>query len=327
MKAAMLKRLFKAIGDADDPTLHKLAASIADDERKKGHLPLALQLSDLIARPAAARQEAPSPRPSLTVLPSGRGKDSFVTLVGPEALRHHMVLPPSTERRFHRIEAEFAARDRLAAVGLLPRRKILFYGPPGCGKSLGAERLAWNLGLPLLRVRFDTIVSSLFGETAANLRSVFVAAERQPCVLFLDECDFVAKSRTSGNDVGEAQRVVNALLQLLDEYRAPGLLVAATNLSQMLDPALFRRFDEILEVPPPGAEQILSLLQGTLARMPVRRGVDLTALASSLVGTSAAFVVKAAEDAVKAAVLAGERAVAKDHLTQAIDESRRPPGS
>lgn len=324
MNAILLKRLVKAIGDAGDPTLHKLALSLVEDERRKGHGPLAAQLDELLSRPpsnTAARNVAP---PSLAVLPSARAKDSLLSVIEPSQLRHHMVLPAATEARFQRIEAEYAARDRLAALGLLPRRKVLLYGPPGCGKSLGAERLAWNLGLPLLRIRFDAIVSSLFGETAANLRSVFAAAERQPCVLLLDECDFVAKSRTTGNDVGEAQRVVNALLQLLDEYKAPGLLVAATNLDQMLDPALFRRFDEVLELPPPGKDQIVVLLRSTLARMAVSRAVDLEALADAFVGYSAAFVVKAAEDAIKAAVLAGERSVTEAHIRQSLAELRRP---
>ncbi len=324
MNAILLKRLVKAIGDTGDPTLHKLAVSLVEDERRKGHGPLATQLDELLARPGSGAGGRNVAAPSLAVLPSARAKDSLLTVIEPGQLRHHMILPQATEARFQRIEAEYAARDRLAALGLLPRRKVLFYGPPGCGKSLGAERLAWNLGLPLLRIRFDAIVSSLFGETAANLRSVFAAAERQPCVLLLDECDFVAKSRTAGNDVGEAQRLVNALLQLLDEYKAPGLLVAATNLDQMLDPALFRRFDEVLEVPPPGKDQIEVLLRSTLARMPIRKGVDLDALAAELVGTSAAFVVKAAEDAIKAAVLAGDRSVTEAHMRQSVAEMRRP---
>lgn len=325
MKADLLKRLAKAIGEAGDPTLQKLGATIVDEQRKLGHGALAARLEELLARPPEGQPFRDLSRPNLAVLAPAKGKDPFVSVISPEELRHHMVLPPATEARFARIEAEFAARDRLAAIGLMPRRKILFYGPPGCGKSLGAERLAWNLGLPVLRVRFDSIVSSLFGETATNLRSVFVAAERQPCVLLLDECDFVAKSRTYGNDVGEAQRVVNALLQLLDEYKAPGLLVAATNLDKTLDPALFRRFDEVLEVPPPGKQQILTLLRGTLARMPVRRGVDLDAIADTLTGASAAVVVKAAEDAVKAAVLGGDKSVDERHLVQSIQELRRSP--
>jgi SpoVK/Ycf46/Vps4 family AAA+-type ATPase len=120
----------------------------------------------------------------------------LATIIPKEALEHHMVLPVATEERFSRIEREYAARERLGAWGLKPRKTILLYGPPGCGKSLGAKRLAWNTGLPLLKVRFDALISSYFGESAANLRAVFVAARERPCVLLLDECDFIARSRT-----------------------------------------------------------------------------------------------------------------------------------
>lgn len=109
---------------------------------------------------------------------------------------------------------------------------------------MSAERIAWNLGLPLLKVRFDSLLSSYFGESASNLRMVFDYCKNEPVVLLLDECDFIAKSRTTAQDVGEVPRIVNMLLTLLDEYDAPGLVIATTNLKVSLDEALFRRFDD-----------------------------------------------------------------------------------
>jgi SpoVK/Ycf46/Vps4 family AAA+-type ATPase len=234
-----------------------------------------------------------------------------------------MVLPEATEARFARVESEFAARDRLATFGLRPRKTILLYGPPGCGKSLGAKRLAWTTGLPLLKVRFDVLISSYFGESAANLRSIFAAAKERPCVLLLDECDFIARSRTNSKDIGEASRIVNALLQLMEEYDAPGLLVATTNIEASLDSALFRRFDDVFLVPPPGSHEIEQLLKLTLSGVKLETPIPWDEYAGLLAGASAATVVKAAQNAAKAAVLTGRESVTKANLKQSIAELQR----
>jgi SpoVK/Ycf46/Vps4 family AAA+-type ATPase len=227
-----------------------------------------------------------------------------------------MVLPAATEERFARIESEYAARERLFQHGLRPRKTILLYGPPGCGKSLGAKRLAWNTGLPLMKVRFDALISSFFGESAINLRTIFTAAKELPCVLLLDECDFIARSRTNTKDIGEASRIVNSLLQLMEDYDAPGLLVATTNVESSLDSALFRRFDEVFFVPLPSAEEIHK------AEM-----INWDRVVEQLSGASSAMVVKAAQDAAKAAVLGEKKGVTESLLLQAVAELKRNENS
>jgi SpoVK/Ycf46/Vps4 family AAA+-type ATPase len=254
---------------------------------------------------------------------SRRHGESLATLLTTDALEHHMVLPPAVEERFARIESEYAARDRLRTFGLKPRKTILLYGPPGCGKSLGAKRLAWNTGLPLMKVRFDVLISSYFGESATNLRAIFFAAKERPCVLLLDECDFIARSRINSKDIGEASRIVNSLLQLMEEYDAPGLLVATTNVESSLDPALFRRFDDVFMVPLPGPVEVERLLRMTLATVKLAEPINWAALVEHLTGASAAMVVKAAQDAAKAAVLSGKQLVTQANLLQAIAEQRR----
>ena len=327
MNADIIRRVVRAIADGSQEDLHRLATKIVEDERRTGHGKLADQLDAILKAPRRRSDVRATSSPSgksLKELPlSRRLGESLATLERPESLEHHMVLPRATEERFARIEAEYAARERLGAYGLRPRRTVLLYGPPGCGKSLGANRLAWSTGLPLMKVKFDALLSSFFGESAANLRSIFSAAKEMPCVLLLDECDFIARSRTNSRDIGEAARIVNSLLQLMEEYDAPGLLVATTNIESSLDSALFRRFDEVFVVPLPGPEQIEKLLRMTLSAIRIEGSVDWAALVRRLQGAPAAMVVKAARDAAKAAVLIGRRTVSEANLLQAIDDLQK----
>ena len=199
----------------------------------------------------------------------------------------------------------------------------MLYGPPGCGKTLGAKRLAWNTGLPLMKVHFDVLVSSYFGESATNLRAVFEAASERPCVLLLDECDFIARARTDSKDIGEVSRIVNTLLQLMEEYNAPGLLVATTNIEKSLDHALFRRFDDVFRVPLPGKTEIEKLLRMSLSGVELHGSVKWSVLVENLEGLSAAFVVKAAESAAKSALLCGKKTVEQSHLLESVSELKR----
>jgi SpoVK/Ycf46/Vps4 family AAA+-type ATPase len=155
---------------------------------------------------------------------------------------------------------------------------------------------------------------------------VFVAAKERPCVLLLDECDFIARSRITSKDIGEASRIVNSLLQLMDEYDAPGLLVATTNVESSLDLALFRRFDEVFLVPPPGSAEVDRLLKVTLSAVQTAESIDWNRMVNQLLGMSAAMVVKAAQDAAKAVVLSGKKVVTEDHLKDAIAELKRTDG-
>ncbi|MFN9399830.1 MAG: AAA family ATPase, partial [Dolichospermum sp.] len=209
MKGELLKRFFRAIASSDQEAIDKLTYLVIEEERSKGHTLLADQLENItkkkpkdqspdlikpVSSLANATQTTGENLQGLSELPtSKRFNLPLVTTIPRDKLRHYMVLPEKIEKRFQRIEREYAARDRLAHHGLRYRQKILLYGLPGCGKTLGAERLAWNTGLPLLKVRFDAMVSSFLGETASNLRLVFEDAAKNPCLLFLDECDSIAK--------------------------------------------------------------------------------------------------------------------------------------
>jgi SpoVK/Ycf46/Vps4 family AAA+-type ATPase len=344
VKADLLERVFRAIATDDEVAVGRLLDTIVREERKKGHIILADRLENItksktktLTRQTDRRSTPTNPAPtaaatnlqSLTELPnSKRSQLPLLTAIPREQLRHHTILPAAVEQRFQRIEREYAARDRLAHHGFHYKQKILLYGLPGCGKTMSAERLAWNTGLPLLKVRFDTMVSSYLGETATNLREIFEVASKNPCLLFLDECDSLAKSREDNNEVGEMKRVVNTFLQILDEYHtSSGLLVAATNLDKSLDMAVWRRFDDAIKVPKPTATELEALLKQTLITMS-KGSIEWHSIVAKMQGFSAAQAVRVAQDAAKRAILDSrietlrerEELVIPEHLEAAIQE-------
>ena len=171
-----------------------------------------------------------------------------------------IILSPSIRTRLDDFENTIKIKDKLDSLGMPFNMSLLLYGPPGCGKTSIASFIANKLDLPLVTARLDTLISSLLGNTAKNLRRIFDYAQRQPCVLFLDEFDAIAKARDDQHELGELKRVVNSLLQNMDAYCQNGILVAATNRQELLDGAIWRRFQTVIEVPKPQEDEIILLL-------------------------------------------------------------------
>jgi ATP-dependent 26S proteasome regulatory subunit len=162
-------------------------------------------------------------------------------------LEYEPIWPPAIQSALNTVIEERNAALKLRQAGLEPIRAILFEGPPGVGKTLASQWLARELGLPLLTLDLATVMSSLLGKTGSNIKAVVDYARSFPCVLLLDEFDSVAKRRDDERDVGELKRLVTVLLQAIDEWPSTSLLVAATNHPDLLDPAVWRRFD--LKIP------------------------------------------------------------------------------
>ena len=322
----ILKRLFRSIDGQPDDDIVKVAYDIVKDEFDKGHHLLSRQLKAILDQNVTTSKKLDNQLKDIFSNTSRKhnNKDFPLAVQIPrDELRHHMVLSEEIESKFSRIEKEFVARERLANHGLKPKQKILFFGPPGCGKSMGAERLAWNIGLPFYKVRFEAVISSYLGESLINLKKLFDGVNSFPCVLLLDEFDIIAKSRNYGHDVGEMHRLVNMVLFLLEEYNAPGLLIATTNLETSLDKAVFRRFDEVVEIKKPREEEILKLLQMTLSSTKISDQVNLVDYVNQLLGFSSAEIVKIAQNVKKLSVINNIDKIDKQSFDKIINETIR----
>lgn len=314
MNSTQLRRLFKAIADNDNETINDMANLLIEEEMKKGHNKVANNLKKILKESNTRNKDE-----KMVQLPVSRRYNQTLAVEIPfNQLQHNMILNEQTENRFKKIEKEYLAKERLSKYNLRPKTKILLYGPSGCGKTLGAQRLAWNLGLPLIKVKFDAIISSFLGESTANLRAVFEMSQQKPCILLLDECDFIAKARNLGQDVGEIPRIVNMLLMLLDEYKAPGLLIATTNLEKSLDNALFRRFDDVIEIKKPEEVEIKRIFDMTLSAMKVEKNINWDMIVEKVKGMSAANIVTIAENAAKESVLEGNVIITQKYIENAI---------
>jgi SpoVK/Ycf46/Vps4 family AAA+-type ATPase len=317
-----LKALFRAFGEGDELAFRRAALQIIEEEEGKQHLALARDLRRLVSGStdvtiAEAVQLPPPPT-------DREGQWSLAEVRMPSRHLEELVLPGHLEGQLRSVAREFAVWDKLDSFGLPRRQRILFYGPPGCGKTTAAEGLAAELGLPLLLVRLDAVVSSYLGETASNLRRVFDYASSGSWVVLLDEFDALGKSRDDSLEHGEIKRLLNAFLQMLDSFRGRSLLIAATNHEHLLDAALWRRFDEAVKFPRPTTHQIRRILR---LRLPGdrRQGIDIEAVASRLKGLPHAAVEKAAWDALRFAVIDGRsRALAAD-MERAVEGVKGRP--
>lgn len=263
--------------------------------------------------------------PSLPLIPLKLTKNAafsnLVEVVIPRHTREQLVLSPHNIRTFIGLMEEFRGGDLLRRHGLTVRSKLLFCGPPGCGKTLTAEVFAHELGLPLIVARLDAIISSFLGETATNIRKVFETASEQPCVLFLDEFDALARARADGSEHNELRRVVNSLLMLIDRYKGKGFLVAATNLEESLDTAIWRRFDEVITFELPSQREIRRLCEIKLKNFPAH--FSIAEKATRLKGMSFAEVERICDNSIKRSILKKSKILLEAEFDFAIREELR----
>jgi SpoVK/Ycf46/Vps4 family AAA+-type ATPase len=249
-----LAKLFKALAHKDLETAERLASAIAADEARKGHSTAAQILKGSLSVNGARSVVDPAqyaPTNGNAMLLTG----ALSQRTNPVRL-DSVVLRSSTRLILEELIREFAGQAQLRSLGISRRSKLIFHGPPGCGKTLTAQALANELHLPLYVVRFDAVVGAFLGQTATHLRQLFQFAEQTQCVLLFDEIDALGKRRGNPSDVGELDRIVVALMQELELSAIPGLVIATSNMPGSLDDALWRRFDLAINFAAPNKGEI-----------------------------------------------------------------------
>ena len=327
-RGELLKKLFHSYAHGDDNAFQKVATEIIRDEESKNNRVLANALRRNLGPPKSlnfspASGPAKDGSRKLTVIPFENEKQlPLVETVVPERNASDLILNRANQHLLLSLLNEFRQRDTLGAHGLRPRSRLLFCGPPGCGKTLCAEVFANEVKLPLLVASMDVLVSSLLGETATNLRKIFDFAAAQPVVLLLDEFDAIARLRDDETLNGELRRVVNSLLALIEKFRGHGFVIAATNHERQLDPAIWRRFDEVVFFERPNRSEIMRLLN--LKFRNFSRDFESSEVADELKGFSHADIERVCVNAIRRSILSGQRIVTRRRLLRSIAlESRR----
>lgn len=320
--AEQLKALVKSHIERDDRHFYSVAMQVAAREAKVGHGKLAEELRDMIDA-AKARVSPDAVIGKLVPLARPRGElANLLTVSYPKSRLTDMVLDAEISEQLNRIMKEQKHHSRIREHGLSPRRKLLLVGPPGTGKTMTASVLAGELGIPLFSVRLDALITKFMGETAAKLRQIFDAINDVRGVYFFDEFDSIGSQRGLANDVGEIRRVLNSFLQMIESDQSHSLIVAATNHVEILDYALFRRFDDVIEYRLPSAPQATKLIQSKLGKF-APKPFPLKAITSKAEGLSYAEIKRAVDESIKEAVMHDEERVKSDVLTRAFDERRK----
>ncbi|CUP19632.1 ATPase [Bacteroides uniformis] len=290
--ANQLKTLIKSHFEENNEKFNTVALQIAAHEAKLGHSNLANDIRQIIDN---GKKTSPKLKPLNSEL------QGLVLEVESDKKLTDLIVPSEIKDRINRIIREFTHRNKLLSHNLENRRKILFSGPPGTGKTMSASIISNELHLPIYVILMDKVVTKYMGETSAKLRQIFDLIVDRPAVYLFDEFDAIGSQRGKDNDVGEMRRVLNSFLQFLERDNSESLIIAATNNLGMLDQALFRRFDDVIHYNLPSDEEKIQLLKSRLGKNVTSK--DINILLPMLENLSHAEINQACLDAIKESVL------------------------
>ena len=312
-----LKALLKSHLAGDEDRFLSIALQVAAHEAKIGHGKLALELRDIVEK---AKKQVKSAVP-VSIAKGHKDATGLLYATTPQVRLGDLVTTDEVRERLTRVIREQRHLGMLKSHGLTPRRRLLLVGPPGTGKTFTASVLAGELGYPLFQVRLDTVITKFMGESSAKLRQVFDAIRDVRGVYFFDEFDALGTQRAMPNDVGEARRILNSFLQMIEQDDSNSVIVCATNHAKILDYALFRRFDDVIQYQLPAKEEIVRLFKSRLTAY-VKKNFPWTELATKAEGLSSAEITLAAQDAIKELLIHEHEAISVEMVESAIEDRR-----
>lgn len=304
--AEQLKSLIRSHLSDDEDRFMTVALQVAAHEAVQGHGALAHDIRDIVDK--ARRERGPS-----VLLKFPQELTGLVLSERADVPLSALILARSVLSKIHRVIHEYRQQEKLKSHGMGHRRKLLLTGPPGTGKTMTARVLANELKLPLHTIQVDRLVTKFMGETGAKLRTIFDLIREVPGVYLFDEFDAIGGDRSRDSDVGEMRRVLNALLQFIEQDLSDSIIIGATNNPQILDRALFRRFDDILSFTLPDTATRKTLVENVLGSFKPKTLVWKSVLAASK-GLCHAEIDLAGRDAVKHAILLDRRTIQQDEL-------------
>ena len=281
-RSDLLVSLVRASAAGDRPTVTSTVEAMVADERARSHHILADRLQK-------ALQSVPVATSNQMSRSQSSGRDFIIETEARFGLSD-LILSLPAERLTRQLIEEQTRADLLRAQGLQPRHRVLLSGPPGNGKSSVAEAIAEAVALPLLTVRYDSLVGAYLGETNARLSRLFDYARTMPCVLLFDEFDAIGKERGDVHETGEIKRVVSFLLMQIDQLPSYVIVVAATNHAELLDRAVWRRFQLRIEMPAPDLARAALLLQCCFDMVEEDTGLSAEAMAKRMMPTNYAEI-------------------------------------
>lgn len=306
----LLVALFEAYKNQDDSAFINVGMTLVKEEKEKNHYVLSNKLRKILLSSDEGLAKTYTNRLNRKFdLPKDKDNGTdLLKVIYPRKTFDDLIISNEIKKQLDSIIKEYDKKEILKAYGMVPKRKLLFCGPPGCGKTLCAEVIANTLDLPILYTCFDSLISSYLGETASNIRKVFDYASKNNWILFFDEFDAVGKSRDNIDETSELKRVVNSFLQILDGFECDSLIIAATNHEKSIDTALWRRFDEIILFDLPNCNQITKFIKHKLRAFEVDN-LNIEYFTKKLKGCSYADIERVCIASIKKCIMNGNEPI------------------